>query len=376
MSVNTKQPNFEIDNKKLFKNYTIGPKYLMMSRTDSEETLINVSPFLIKKVIDSVCGEIEMCKKLRSGDILIKTKTATQATKLFQLISLTNEIKVEVKEHNSLNYSKGVIYCNDLRGIPENEILNELKKQNVTEVQKILKKNEDSLIETGLIIITFSLPNLPDEINIGYEKTCVRPYIPLPMRCRQCFHYGHPTKRCKNNKICISCGDIAHTQENELCQNNTKCINCDENKLDDKSHSVLSKKCPVFLKFKEIQAIKTLDKVDHKTALATYKQRHPNDTVYSKVTRSTVSYHDLPTTSNNNTNYAMCENKKQQQAKPSDPAPPQPLVSARDKPTTVNILPKNISKRTRNELKSKSAAINNPKKLCKNSTESDNLSDE
>lgn len=136
MSASAKQINFEVDSKKLFKNLTIGPKYLIMSRKDSEDTLKNVSPFLIKKVIDSLCGQIDSCKKLRSGDILLKTKSATQATKLIQLISLSNEIKVEVKEHNYLNYTKGVIYSNGLRNISEEEILSELKTQNVMEIKK------------------------------------------------------------------------------------------------------------------------------------------------------------------------------------------------------------------------------------------------
>lgn len=68
-----------------------------------------------KKVIDSVCGEIELCKKLQSETILLKTKNFTQAQKLIKLISLFPTIKVEVSEHKTLNKSRGVIYCNDLR---------------------------------------------------------------------------------------------------------------------------------------------------------------------------------------------------------------------------------------------------------------------
>lgn len=370
--------SFEIDNKKIFKNLTIGPKYLLMSRTQSDDTLKNVSPFLIKKVIDSVCGQIDTCKKLRNGDLLLKTKNATQATKLIQIISLSTDIKVEVKEHNSLNNTKGVIYCNDLRGIPEKEILSELKQQNVIEVQKILKKEGESLIETGLIIIVFSLSKLPDEIDIGYEKTKVRPYIPMPLRCRQCFRYGHLTKLCKNNKICLNCGDIEHTTEGELCQNSTKCVNCSENKISENNHTAVNKKCPVFLKFKEIQAIKTLDKVDNKTAHAIYKQRHPNDISYSKVTRNMVTYDDLPTTSKNNNNKKTAEVRETDKLPTNHQTPLIPAVGLKN-PTTVNILPRNTSKRIRNDLKNKSAAIHNTKKICKNTTESDdyeNLTDE
>lgn len=76
---------------------------MLIARKNSNETLKNISPFLIKKVIDNVCGEVDMCKKIRSGELLVKTKNATQATKLIQLVSLNNEIRVEVKEHNYHN---------------------------------------------------------------------------------------------------------------------------------------------------------------------------------------------------------------------------------------------------------------------------------
>lgn len=78
-----------------------------------------------------------MCKILSNGTILVKTK---KANKLIQLCSLNKNIKIEVTEHNSLNFVRGVIYSNDLRGIPKEEILSELKPQNVNKVNKIMKK--------------------------------------------------------------------------------------------------------------------------------------------------------------------------------------------------------------------------------------------
>ena len=88
---------------------------------------------------------METCKKLLNGTILIKTKNFIQAKNLIQLNSLSPSIEVELSEHQSLNYVKGVIYSNDLRGITEDEILIELKKQNVYKVNKILKKVNNEL---------------------------------------------------------------------------------------------------------------------------------------------------------------------------------------------------------------------------------------
>lgn len=117
------------------------PIYLVMRRTNSDETLSNVSPFLIKKAIDGTCGsEVLECKKTRNGTWLIKTKNNTQANNLATLIGLTNTISVEVTLHQSLNQSKGVIYCPDLNGMEENDILEELKSQKVQEVKKNTEK--------------------------------------------------------------------------------------------------------------------------------------------------------------------------------------------------------------------------------------------
>lgn len=127
-----------MDQSKTLKNNTIGPKYLIIKRVHESETFKNVSPFLIKKLIDCVCGDVMSCKKLMNGTLLLKTKNYVQATKLIKVISFTPEIKVEVTEHDNLNTSKGIVYDTSLRGISGDIILSEMKSQNVCEVKKIL----------------------------------------------------------------------------------------------------------------------------------------------------------------------------------------------------------------------------------------------
>ncbi|XP_061391578.1 uncharacterized protein LOC133326987 [Musca vetustissima] len=291
-----------------------------------------------------------------------------ESAKLRPAVNAKKAKTVEVKEHNRLNCSKGVIYNNDLRGIPEEEILIELKQQNVTEVKKILKKVNDSLIETGLIILTFSSVSPPESINIGYEKSVIRPFIPMPLRCRKCFRYGHSTIVCQNNKICINCGEEEHLNDDEDCVKATKCINCVKENRSENNHSVLNKKCPVFLKFKELQTIKTVEKVDHKTALEKYKQRHPNDISFAQITRNVVKYDDTQHNKHNNNRTEKHEENITYETPPT--------TSKLKKPTTVTVLPKNASKGMRNELKNKISPAKNNKKLCtknadNNETDSD-----
>lgn len=380
------KPPITFDRSKSMAIITPGPKYLIMSRVNNDKTenseisevpkktLSEVSPFLIKKVIDGTCGgEVESCKKLLNGTILIKTKNFSQARNLIQLTSLSPEIKVELNEHQTLNYAKGVVYSNDLRGISEEEILSELKSQNVCKVNKILKKVDNNLKETGLIVVTFASTSLPSELSIGYEKIKIRPHIPLPLKCKTCLRFGHLAKFCNNKRICFNCSNEYHVNDdnNETCSNSQSCINCKENNKIDNNHSPNDKSCPIFLKEKEIQAIITLEKTNRKTATTKYNERHPTTSnTYSSTVKSTSTTSNSTATTpdnkpTNNTNSSHV-NKEQTMPPPTKTTSRElndyldVLSEASDIDSTSSqnttdsktkqILPRNTSKRTRKQL--------------------------
>jgi len=274
------------------RSYQLGEPKCIVIKSKNETSFQTVSPFIIEKSVDFACGgRVESVKKTRDGGLLIKTKNNTQATKLLKLTKIA-DMEITATEHKTLNFSKGVIYCNDLRYIDEETILQELKPQKVIEVKKIMKRqntnnntnnysntnnnttNNYSLTETGLIIITFETLQLPEILRVGYETVRVRNYIPLPLRCRKCLRFGHPAPICKSTEKCLNCSDEKHTSEKELCKNDKKCLNCVNNPELDSQHSPLDRKCPTFCKQQELTAIKTTEKVDHKTALGIYFERH------------------------------------------------------------------------------------------------------
>lgn len=356
------------------------PKFLVMVRKNSEHTLSNVSPFLLKKIVDNTCdGEVDHCKKLRNGSILIKTRNEKQAKQLMTLTNITPDICVEVSEHNSLNNTKGVFYTHSLKGMSEEEILENLKTQNVIHIKKILKKEDKNLIETGLFIATFGFNYLPNKITLGYESVILRPYIPYPLRCFNCFRFGHPTKFCKSTKLCDNCSSPVHIdeEEDEICLNGRSCINCIKfNVLGNCYHSPLDKNCPIFLKEKEIQHLKTTRKVSTKEATKMYDEIHSK--TYS--IRSEMSYDDIELFSNeinilnnnqkykstaetnipNSTNIIAPQNinKSSSTAEISGTKTSRKPNSKSTKPSTIQIPPLNISKRTRRHLKASLKNIN------------------
>jgi len=129
------------------KNALIEPKYIIISRKDNQ-SFENVSPFIIKKVIDFQCGgEVESVKKTRDGKLLVKTKGLIQAQRLLRLTQFHNFL-VSSSEHKTLNTLKGVIYSNDLRNIEKEDILKELSSQKVIEVEKIFQFKNNLLQES------------------------------------------------------------------------------------------------------------------------------------------------------------------------------------------------------------------------------------
>lgn len=258
---------------------TIGPKYLLITRIGSEEILEKLNPFLLKKCIDNVSGEIPISvKKLREGKILVHTSSLSQAEKLVTLTQLDGNTRVNVSLHPRLNKSKGVVWNRDFKYIEDEELLNALKEQGVTGIQRMKRRNPTSgeEEETGMYFLYFDTQDLPKFIMCGYEKVAVREYEADPQRCFKCLQFGHLQTACRmETKICGNCGDEAHTdwKKKERCEREKLCVNCQSDE-----HGSFYKKCPAFIKERTILRIGKEEKVDPGEARKMYRQRFQKST--------------------------------------------------------------------------------------------------
>ena len=128
-------------------------------------------------------------------------------------------------------------------------------------------------------------------------------------------------------------------------------------------HSSKDKNCPVFIKHKELQAIKTIDKVDNKTAHNIYNERHQHDgSLYSSVANTNNNTHSTPILSDSTTSLSSSPAKiskiETTELSSHDPLPdfetdllPQPTTSTVAKETRVKILPRTTSKRLQTKFK-------------------------
>ena len=223
---------------------------------DENRQITSLSPFLIQKVIQSIAGEPETIKKLhRSNQLLIQVSKKAHAK--------IHDLKVRVYPQTSLNSSKGVIRCPEVRNCGEDEILEGTRSQGVTGVKRFKVKRNGELKDTNTFVFTFNTPVLPKTVKVAYFRVNVekkgkrkvqgvpqsqlaalpRPqevevFIPNPLRCHNCQKYGHHEDKCSKDPIGSKCGQTAEHLESR-CTNELHCVNCDE------KHSADSKECRI-----------------------------------------------------------------------------------------------------------------------------------
>jgi hypothetical protein len=189
---------------------------------------------------------------------------------------------VTCSPHRSLNTSKGVIRCRDLRDCSDDEILAELRSQGVIEVKHIMTKKNGVFEPTNTFILTFNVPVTPKLIKAAYLKINVEPYIPNPLRCFKCQRFGHGTSTCSRNAACAKCGQEGHTDSS--CQNTPHCANCAG------SHVSYSKDCSVWIKQREITQVKFEKNITFFEARKLVEQRTATHNSKDGTIRPGVSY--------------------------------------------------------------------------------------
>ena len=254
------------------------PSYLYI-KASTDQSLTKISPFKIKKIIESVAGAPKSVKIQKNGNIIIQVIKQSHAKNLLSMNNF-DHIPVTVEPHKSLNSTKGIIRCRELRECSEQEIVEELQPQKVVAAKKIEIKRNNEKILTNTIQLTFSTSELPKAISVGYLMVEVSPFIPNPLRCFRCQAFGHTKFTCKRTPMCAICGEAEHTQEGERCTATPKCINCHE------QHPSFSPKCTIWQNEKEICTIKIQRNVTFPEARKIFNQQRPNPTVsYAAATK-------------------------------------------------------------------------------------------
>jgi len=215
----------------------------VLEGTDTNKSLSSLSPFLLSKALQAAIGTVTSVKRFCTGHILVTTDNPTYSQKLVQLTELAG-VPIKASPHRTLNNSKGVVGCGELKQCSNEEIVNELTPQGVANSVSI-KPKDDTVSNT--FILSFNTPT-PKIIKVGYFKKPVNIYIPNPVTCFQCQKFGHGQRSCSGSVVCARCSEAGHTADG--CQKELTCAGCGG------PHMASSRECSKWKSERQVQELR------------------------------------------------------------------------------------------------------------------------
>ena len=254
----------DINSKKARENLNLNlPNYVnhVSITLENKDLMIKKFNFSLYKEIEMVIGNIE--KGYYSGNkLIIQVNDKKNMLNLLKMKSIINgQYKIIVEPEFKIGTTTGLIYAPELIDYNEIEIKENIKSDHDIVEVKRLNKGKDK-IKTPLLKITFGVNKLPLDIKIGFINYKVDVYYPAPLRCYNCFNYGHGTKFCLKKKICKICSE---EHEEGECNEKLKCINCNQD------HAADDINCAIFKQEKAIVKIKIDENVSFREARTIFK---------------------------------------------------------------------------------------------------------
>ena len=236
-------------------------------------------PFHIGTAVVEVKIKNELKKKTKNQNLMFIAKTISSlkagATNMSPRSFGCAEITFPNKDYANAFVSSEEVGKRGLQAFIPRHRLEKTGLINVTEIinesispckiTKATRLNRKAITLEGIewvpsetVLVTFEGNTLPEYFKIfGLYNIKVHVYVePLKM-CRNCYRYGHTTKRCRSYKICAGCGSNPLI-ENHKCNESmcNKCLHCQGN------HYIFSRECGHYQlnqKISEIMAYESKD---------------------------------------------------------------------------------------------------------------------
>ena len=117
------------------------------------------------------------------------------------------------------------------------EIKYELKTSSFVEVHHVMAKKEGKVIPTNTLFLSFSQPDMPKEIKVGYLEVKVDLFVPNSLQCFNCNKFGYISQHCKTTAKCQWCGKNKHEEQCDRPQTHPDCNG---------PHAASAKDCPAW----------------------------------------------------------------------------------------------------------------------------------
>ena len=212
------------------------PMWLVARATDEKFNFFKFSRYLQKKVGGIFSGDISRFGK---AAVLIHSKSETQSHMLTLMKVSDDDLLKDVPPHYRFSYGKCVVFDEGLSEFDENDIL-QMCPPSVWKVKMAEKSN--------MIILTCNSSTVPSNVLLENVRVAVRAYKQKPVQCFNCYKFGHLSRACKAEQICVNCSGPEHG----VCSANAKCVNCNL------AHKSTDKCCKEY-KFEEAALTKAND---------------------------------------------------------------------------------------------------------------------
>lgn len=147
--------------------------------------------------IKAKIGKPKKITKMNRNALLIEIANKEQGNKLLDIKKIDNNI-VTTQIHRTMNEIKGTVYSEVMLHSTEEQILETLKEQGVTKVERMKRWREGTLVNTPRHILTFNRTKLPPLIKLAeWHRELVELYVPTPLRCSKCQKLGHTKRWCR-----------------------------------------------------------------------------------------------------------------------------------------------------------------------------------
>ena len=190
-----------------------------------------IHPMKLGKILYEKGGyNINNIKKIGKNKLEIKFNSFVDANK-FVGSDLSNKYDLSIYIPSYYTQIVGIIRGVDLE-LSNEEIKEQIRTEEKYEVLDVFRfsrkhfseQGEVKYIPTQTVKVTFKAQNLPKRVYLYFTTSEVEPFRVPILQCRKCQRFGHFSKYCTNEAVCLVCAG-KHSSA-ECNSKNIKCINC------------------------------------------------------------------------------------------------------------------------------------------------------
>lgn len=200
-----------------------------------------ISPLALRKALTGL-GTLQHCALRRDGQFMVTFGETT--VNPFPEELRIEDISVQLISAPTVTV-RGTIFSPELAGCSPSALKEEIAEP-VVSVKEL--PTRFAKVNSGRFLITFLGRELPESLKLSCGLILqVKAHVPVPLRCRKCYSYGHHEDSCSAVPRCPQCSLAIHPGD---CAAPPKCIACG------KPHPVTSAECPKWRREMEINRVR------------------------------------------------------------------------------------------------------------------------